>query len=333
MPDPIPIYLQGPLPNHCNDWELEFKARAVSFLASQDELVLVEVPEAAEIILWFESNRFRNWRHIDPLIQNEMLQRFTDKIFTVNYEDNPPGFLPGFYTGLESTRIREGFHVPWNYVFHSNNQLEQQRHRNQSCDKKYLFSFRGATSHPVRQEILNRLPNTPQTPITHSKFWFNHPEEVKKAYIQEIRASEFVLCPRGISPSSIRLFEVMQLGSVPVILSDAWAPVPGPNWDECSVRIRESQITSLPNILKDLQPRAKMMGIQARKEWERWFSQPNNLIHMVKKAFEMRMERMSPLNLTDLANFWNSHDFRKKNGWLFYQRVTNKFSRILREKN
>ncbi|MBA2269339.1 MAG: exostosin family protein [Chthoniobacterales bacterium] len=51
-----------------------------------------------------------------------------------------------------------------------------------------------------------------------------------RRYADITKASKFVLCPRGLSVSSIRLFETMKMGRVPVILSDGWVEPPGPAW-------------------------------------------------------------------------------------------------------
>ena len=42
-----------------------------------------------------------------------------------------------------------------------------------------------------------------------------------RRYAELTKASKFVLCPRGVGASTIRLFETMRMGRVPVILS-AW---------------------------------------------------------------------------------------------------------------
>src|SRR2546423_4170060 len=36
------------------------------------------------------------------------------------------------------------------------------------------------------------------------------------------KASKFILCSRGVGTSSVRLFDTMRMGRVPVILSDQW---------------------------------------------------------------------------------------------------------------
>jgi len=61
-----------------------------------------------------------------------------------------------------------------------------------------------------------------------------------KEYAKAILNSQFVLCPAGWGPATYRLFETMEMGRVPVTLSDEWVPPPGPRWDEFSIALAMS---------------------------------------------------------------------------------------------
>jgi hypothetical protein len=82
----------------------------------------------------------------------------------------------------------------------------------------------------------------------------------------------FVLCPRGVAPSSYRIFEAMKAGRVPVIIADEWVPPLGPDWTEFSLRVPEAGLLDVPQILESLAARAPEMGVRASQAWERWFS-------------------------------------------------------------
>ena len=77
----------------------------------------------------------------------------------------------------------------------------------------------------------------------------NHSAEEKREYVQDILLSKFVLCPRGWSPATYRLFEVMELGRCPVIISDDWVPIDGVPWQDCCLVIRQKDVASCANIL------------------------------------------------------------------------------------
>ena len=89
-----------------------------------------------------------------------------------------------------------------------------------------------------------------------------------------IADSKFVLCPRGFGASSIRIFEVMSLGRVPVIISDQWQPSPGIPWEELCVFIPEKDIDRIPTILCYLEGEAQMMGKLAQEAFNKFFA-PN----------------------------------------------------------
>jgi len=45
-------------------------------------------------------------------------------------------------------------------------------------------------------------------------------QSYKQNYARLIANSKFVLCPQGVGPSSLRLFETLLMGRAPVIISD-----------------------------------------------------------------------------------------------------------------
>jgi hypothetical protein len=115
-----------------------------------------------------------------------------------------------------------------------------------------------------------------------------------RRYAEVTKASKFVLCPRGLSPSSIRLFETMRIGRVPVILSDAWLQPLGPEWTKFSIRVAERDSKKIPKILEDREGEAMAMGELARKEWERWFSEEVLFHQLVELCLDIKRKRTIP---------------------------------------
>ncbi len=103
-------------------------------------------------------------------------------------------------------------------------------------------------------------------------------EALREAFVAYSLESSFVLCPRGRGCGSIRLFEVMESGRVPVIISDDWVPPGGIDWDSFSIRVAEKDIDQLDEILREHLPRMIEMEITARRVWEEHFS--------IKSAFD-----------------------------------------------
>jgi hypothetical protein len=102
-----------------------------------------------------------------------------------------------------------------------------------------------------------------------------------------MRDSMFVLCPRGVAPSSYRIFEAMKAGRVPVIMADQWVPPSGPNWPEFSLRVPESRLQEVPKILENLANRAPEMGLRASQAWELWFSREQGFQTIVTWCLEI----------------------------------------------
>jgi hypothetical protein len=109
--------------------------------------------------------------------------------------------------------------------------------------RQYLFSFIGAYMkhylHPIRQKILS-WPSTNTTIIEDTKLWHfeknvyteqvlnkslpstYYETQLKQTehYNEILSNSEFSLCPVGAGPNTIRLWESICTGSIPIIIAD-----------------------------------------------------------------------------------------------------------------
>ncbi|MDQ6946149.1 MAG: glycosyltransferase family 47 protein [Actinomycetota bacterium] len=111
-----------------------------------------------------------------------------------------------------------------------------------------------------------------------------------KSYVASLARSKFVLAPRGVGASSVRLFEAMQAGRVPVIISDDWLPPALVDWGNCSIRVPESDISSIPMILREREADARCLGDRARYEWESNFSPRTMAHHLVRSCLQLHAE-------------------------------------------
>jgi hypothetical protein len=136
--------------------------------------------------------------------------------------------------------------------------------------KQILASFRGAPSHPCRDQlraihdgraiICELVP--PDNHIGHIDARAGKGDE---RYQNLLAASCFAFVPRGDRLFSYRLLEVMAFGCVPIILSDGWVLpfdrcIP---WTEISLHLPESSIRHLPEILQRI-PRDQVIALQTR---------------------------------------------------------------------
>ncbi|MEB3171230.1 MAG: exostosin family protein [Synechococcaceae cyanobacterium] len=95
-------------------------------------------------------------------------------------------------------------------------------------------------------------------------------------YVATLRQSCFALCPAGAGPNSIRLWEALGFGAIPVILADALAlPGPAALWRQATLRVPERQeaVAALPEQLERLRgepERLAAMQAAGRRLWERY---------------------------------------------------------------
>lgn len=179
--------------------------------------------------------------------------------------DWPFAFLPGIYSSLVKI-------LPWAFSWGF---LLSDAHVNATIkhDCRYLYSFLGRLStHPVRNGI--RCLDSPLTPcLDVSDAPARFPNwDYETTYMQILRDSCFILCPRGYGASSKRVFEAMRAGRVPVIVSDAWIEPPVGNWSDFSIRVRERDIARIPKICSDKAYVATSMGELARQTFEEYFT-------------------------------------------------------------
>jgi hypothetical protein len=159
-------------------------------------------------------------------------------------------------------------------------------------ERDYLYSFVGSSTHAVRTALVNMHhdANVFVKDTTGLQGWElsgTDRNKYEQEYVEVMVQSFFVLCPRGLGPCTYRLFECMQLGRVPVIISDSWVPTPGVNWEEFSIRVNEKDIPLLPGILNTRKHEAVEMGRKARLSWEQHFSPEMSLEQIANSAMEL----------------------------------------------
>ncbi|MFM7265292.1 MAG: exostosin family protein, partial [Cyanobium sp.] len=95
-------------------------------------------------------------------------------------------------------------------------------------------------------------------------------------YVASLRQSCFALCPAGTGPNSIRLWEALGFGAIPVILADSLAlPGPAALWREAALRVPERQeaVSALPEQLERLRGEPQQLATMqeaGRSLWERY---------------------------------------------------------------
>lgn len=121
-------------------------------------------------------------------------------------------------------------------------------------NKNRLASFMGSfETHTIRQKI-SKLSNNEIT-IIDSGVWYHYqPDDIRKnKYIDLLSTSKFTFCPRGTGPSTIRIWEALASGSIPVIISDNLKmPKSNFDWNDIALFVKEDNVSSILNVIKSI---------------------------------------------------------------------------------
>ena len=193
-------------------------------------------------------------------------QRFPDKLRLCYCESDMPnlsirGLYPSAYKCLPGR-------LPLPY-FSARHAMPDDSAIKPVAQRSRQVGFRGRMeTHPVRSELQRVLGSEVMSP-----FVLPPSADGSCRYCHELADTVFSLCPRGFGSSSFRLFESMAWGCIPVIVSDAFQPFgPGLDWDDFSIRVRESDIEDIPARLVAVADRAEVMSASARAAWQQYFS-------------------------------------------------------------
>jgi hypothetical protein len=164
-------------------------------------------------------------------------------------------------------------------------------------NRKWLYSFMGEANSTVRLKLLSAVHTEGFVrDTTGARLWQMAAgparDHFTREYAQSILDSEFILCPAGYGPSTYRLFEAMEMGRVPVILSDEWVPPQGPAWSDFSLQIPERDADAIPSILRTASANHEKMGLLARRAWEQWFAKPVCFDRLIELCSEIQKTPM-----------------------------------------
>ena len=163
------------------------------------------------------------------------------------------------------------------------------------AEKKYLFSFAGGSTSLLRKKLYKINFGRPDVVVKNTSDYYHWDpsqagrEQRQKEYAAMIAASHFALCPRGASAGGQRLFEVMQMGVAPVLISNRLKLPEGPEWEKFLIHVPESRIRQLPEILEKHVHESAERGRLARLAWEQWFAPAvmfNNVITVCVRTRE-----------------------------------------------
>ena len=142
--------------------------------------------------------------------------------------------------------------------------------------RKFLYCFMGAYNPRwyltnIRDKIL-KVKHPTSTFIKNTRSWhfenivygkqvqkwqFDKLEEMRNKvklniYNTVLASSRYSLCPSGSGPNSIRFWESLAFGSIPILLADTLELPPHALWDKAIVRIKEKNFHLLNSILSKI---------------------------------------------------------------------------------
>jgi Exostosin family len=256
---------------------------------------LCDDPEAADLILCADAGA----RTFFDVLSHALCTRFLERFFFYSTSDYVFPILPGIYPSLAAadvdlTRTRSG---PYLHVVGSDHIRSSPIPEN----ARFLFSFAGNCETAKVRAPLSALKHDRAIVLDTSGDVGRREGQTAEIYarytsryLELLADSKFILCPRGAGPSSIRLFETMRAGRVPVIISDEWAEPVGPEWQTFSVRIPERDVVSIPQRLERLEGVAAEMGLRARRAWETHFALDVVFHWLVEQCLAMKSARRWP---------------------------------------
>lgn len=131
-------------------------------------------------------------------------------------------------------------------------------HGVQPANKSIWYSFIGCNTHATRT-VLFQLPLHRQALVQERQVWHFQANDrlqrlFKREYQHVLARTRFSLCPRGTGPSTVRFWESLQAGAIPVLISDDMQLPAGVDWQRSIVRVAERDTAQVERILADISP-------------------------------------------------------------------------------
>lgn len=285
----------------------EYKLKELYEL-SDKRYSLTNSPESADIIL-VGNAREENWG--EKMLGHDLVSKYPDKCFSLSQYDHPLFLNRGIYTNNTKSirtlgRVRTGSYAlnPDKFL---NPYVESHVPSDQDyVQKEYLLTFIGRRSHRVRNTIFHLKFERQDIFVEDSsafRLWAPESEEKQerqKYYYDKLLRSKFSLCPRGSGTNSIRIFESMQLGIAPVIISDEWIFPKGPRWNEFSIVIKAKHVRNLAKIVQSYEENYEQMGRLARKAFDEYFAKGVYFNYVVDSCLDIMNTQRIPE-----AIYWN----------------------------
>lgn len=243
---------------------------------------LTEHPEEADVILFTQCHMV-DWR-LRAIREHPLARKYWNRVMVYDERDATWQSFPGIYVGTKYASFDPDYQRPWGY-------LKIPELGSVVREPDLLFSFVASNTAPCRSSLFGlRHQRGVVEEVSNFMFWNeSSPEYFQKRarYHETLARSRFVLCPRGRGTSSIRLYETLAAGRVPVIISDHWVEPPGPDWSAFSIRWPEGRIDGLLDLLEECEETWPTMSATASTAYAEHFAEPVAFHRTVELCLEL----------------------------------------------
>lgn len=208
-----------------------------------------------------------------------------------DWSDKPTGRHSGFYASLDRGYYDPRRHRTMCYPIVFNEMVTSFP----QSDATFRYGFMGGFTHRVRRNLFAALsPRNEQDHsllicqgndwgALHDRSGLSH----KRAYVDFLRQTKFILCPRGIGVGTARFYETLKAGRVPVLISDRFVLPARIDWSSCLVVVGEGELDRIPEAIAEAEPRWPQMAANARRIWEENFSLEKTLDYLAANIADL----------------------------------------------
>ncbi len=163
--------------------------------------------------------------------------------------------------------------------------------------KDILYSFIGYSSYKcVREKILRMKKHEDAVIIRRNRWYFGFRRKIKerdkKQYKNILARSRYSLCPRGSGLGTIRFWESLQAGAIPIVITkenEAVSLPPGFDWNSCAIFLTIKDIDRINDIIAQIAPeQEKSMREQCYKAFEKYCG--SNFAYAIHEYYENHTE-------------------------------------------
>lgn len=165
-------------------------------------------------------------------------------LYAVNFEDDTRN---GMFKGIDFFNIKrdilysfQGAYNPNWYLTDIRKRIFEMKHPD-NCFVKHIGNWHfDNVVYSVKQNSKYELNETDSDTIRTQK------------YNALLIDSRYSLCPSGSGPNSIRFWEALATGSIPVLLADTLELPMHDLWDKAIIRVSEKDLETIPNLLSNI---------------------------------------------------------------------------------